>query len=300
MSLDAAGRARAAFLRACELDVAVRKPGNVSLASPGHGMQAAQFRASAHAAAGPLFELGARVGPRIEAAQAASWAACGCNTNLGILLLCAPLALAVERQAGAGTAAGLRQAVAEVLAGLDLDDSRAAFRAIAAARPGGLGRTGAEDVHLPPSLDLRAAMALAAGRDSIARQYSDGYAGIFEIGLPALLASGRGLDAATAAGLPDTAAVQRLFLTLLGAAPDSHIVRKHGPDLAQTVMRAAQAWQLDLARRGVDRPALDEDPAYLAWDEALKREGINPGTTADLCVASLMVHACLNPAGGDR
>jgi triphosphoribosyl-dephospho-CoA synthase len=32
-----------AFLCACELDVRVRKPGNVSLASPGHGMQAAMF-----------------------------------------------------------------------------------------------------------------------------------------------------------------------------------------------------------------------------------------------------------------
>jgi nicotinamide-nucleotide amidase len=61
---------QAAFLRACRLDVAVRKPGNVSLASAGHRMQAQQFLASAEAAAGPLFEPGASVGQRIEGAVA--------------------------------------------------------------------------------------------------------------------------------------------------------------------------------------------------------------------------------------
>ena len=37
---------------------------------------------------------GARVGQRIEAAMRATWAVAGCNTNLGILLLCAPVARA--------------------------------------------------------------------------------------------------------------------------------------------------------------------------------------------------------------
>ena len=70
-------RARACFVRACELDVAVRKPGNVSRESSGHGMHADMFIASAHAAAGPLFEPGARVGQRIEAAVAATWEVAG-------------------------------------------------------------------------------------------------------------------------------------------------------------------------------------------------------------------------------
>ena len=48
-ALTAIERARSAFLCACRLDVAVRKPGNVSRASPGHGMQAAMFLASAAA-----------------------------------------------------------------------------------------------------------------------------------------------------------------------------------------------------------------------------------------------------------
>ena len=55
-----------AFIWACTLDVAVPKPGNVSIASPGHGMVADQFIASARAAAAPLCEPGAPVGRRIE------------------------------------------------------------------------------------------------------------------------------------------------------------------------------------------------------------------------------------------
>ncbi|HSI59930.1 MAG TPA: triphosphoribosyl-dephospho-CoA synthase, partial [Ideonella sp.] len=178
--------ARACFLRACALDVAVPKPGNVSLASPGHGMQAAQFLASAQAAAQALFRRGVPVGERIEAAMAASWAAAGCNTNLGILLLCAPVAVAVEHEPGPHTAASLRGAIETVLAGLDRADAAAAFRGIALANPGGLGRADAQDVREAPSVTLREAMALAAGRDLIARQYLNGYAELFELGLHSL------------------------------------------------------------------------------------------------------------------
>jgi triphosphoribosyl-dephospho-CoA synthase len=263
-------RARQAFLRACELDVAVRKPGNVSFVSPGHGMTAAQFMASAQAAAAPLFAAGARVGQRIEAAVVASWAAAGCNTNLGIVLLCAPIAAAVERAPGTG----LRHALEAVLADLNRDDAAAAFRAITRAQPGGLGDALAEDVRHPPSVGLREAMALAAGRDSIARQYVNGYADLFEIAVPRL----------RAAGFTDLA-VQRAYLALLVRLPDSHIVRKHGEAVAQTVMSAAQRWH----RQAEAGAVLDESPAFIAWDDELKSAGINPGTTADLTVAALLL-----------
>ena len=101
-------------------------------------MHAEQFVASARAAAGPLFERGAGVGQRIEAAMEATWRAAGCNTNLGILLLCAPIAAAVEREGACASVAALRSAIESVLAALDLDDARAAYRAIAQANPGGL------------------------------------------------------------------------------------------------------------------------------------------------------------------
>ena len=268
------------FRRACALDVAVRKPGNVSAASAGHGMDARLFLASARAAASGLFAPGASVGARIEAAVAATLAAAGCNTNLGILLLCAPLARALEAVGPAGaTLSTLRAALGDVLQALDVDDARAAFRAIAAAHPGGLGRAEAQDVHAEPTVTLLEAMRLAAVRDRIALQYANGYADLFDLALPAL-----------AAALPadrrvDARAVQALYLALLAGFPDAHIVRKHGAATAQDVTAEAAPWR-ERARAG---EALDADPGFAAWDESLKARGLNPGTSADLTVAALLI-----------
>ena len=289
----ATDRARACFLRACELDVAVRKPGNVSRASPGHGMHAEMFIASAQAAGAALFQPGARVGERIEAAVAATWAVAGCNTNLGILLLCAPLAAAVEQHPEATTAEALKLAIGEVLTDLDLGDAQAAFRAIARAQPGGLGTAPSQDVRDPPSVDLRAAMALAAPRDSIARQYRDGFAELFDAGAVAL-GTGFSLMSAPAGGSPDAgtvAAVQRLYLWLLSRFADSHIVRNHCDAVAHIVMSAAQAWQLRACRDD----EVDADPDFAAWDASLKASRINPGTTADLTVAALLIASLCGP-----
>ncbi len=283
----AANHAKACFLRACELDVAVRKPGNVSRASAGHGMQAALFIASAQAAVGPLFRPGARVGERIEAAVDATWAVAGCNTNLGILLLCAPIAVAVERRPEATSAPALLDAIEAVLADLDLADAQATYRAISRARPGGLGTAPSQDVDRPPSVDLRTAMALAADRDSIARQYRDGYAELFDAARASTI-NGVSPGAGLAAGEPTaqtTAAVQRLYLALLSRFADSHIVRNHGAAMAHIVMTAAQAWRL---RTGCDGGP-DIDAEFAAWDAHLKAERINPGTTADLTVATLLI-----------
>jgi triphosphoribosyl-dephospho-CoA synthase len=283
--------AKTCFVRACTLDVAVRKPGNVSVASPGHGMTAAQFLASARAAVEPLFAPGERVGRRIERAMAATWAAAGCNTNLGILLLCAPIAAAIEQPAALRGTSQLRAAVQATLCGLDLDDTRHAYRAIALANPAGLGRAQAEDVHDEPQLQLRAAMALAAPRDSIARQYANGFDDVFEVASP-LARLGFSLidfDPGAAVDHPTAASVQQTFLRFLSRWPDSHIVRKHGRAVAQTVMSAAQAWH--------GHPGPDGDPAFAAWDETLKAQRINPGTSADLSVAALLLAGLLGRGG---
>lgn len=275
-----------AFLRACWLDVAVRKPGNVSFALACHGMHAQQFLDSATAAVPALCRAGDRVGARIEAAVAATRAAVACNTNLGIVLLCAPLALAAQRSAGDHRPESLRASLNATLAELDVADAAAAYRAIVIAAPGGLGSAVAQDVHAPPSVTLRAAMALAAQRDRIARQYRDGYAEVFDQALQ-LLAHNLP-SASTARQPPDdatTAAVQALYLHWLATELDSHIVRKHGRQVAQAVMHTAQHWR---ARSAAATP-LDTDPAFAAWGAALARDGLNPGTSADLTVAALML-----------
>jgi triphosphoribosyl-dephospho-CoA synthase len=128
---------------------------------------------------------------------------------------------------------------------------------------------------------LRAAMAEAAGRDAIARQYATGFADIFAIGLPAY-------EGALARGAARAWAVTETYLAWLAALPDSHLARRHGPAAAALVQRAGARW---LARlRAAPAPARLASP-LLAWDARLKRQGRNPGTSADLTVATLFAHA---------
>ncbi|MGT2475912.1 triphosphoribosyl-dephospho-CoA synthase [Paraburkholderia terrae] len=281
---DLLSRARDAFLHACRLDVETAKPGNVSTASAGHGMQAAQFIDSAEAAAPALFARGARVGTRILDAVTRTQRVAGCNTNLGIVLLVAPLAAALEPLDDTPPldAARWQASVENVLTRLDIDDARAAYRAIALANPGGLGDAPEQSVHAPPTVDLREAMSLAAERDSIARQYANGFADIFGVGLDAI--------AQSHCSTP-TAITLDVFLTFLGAWPDSHILRKHGVAVAQSVTREARERHAQWL--GADTPA---HAAQLdAWDAELKAQGVNPGTSADLSVATLFVATLLDP-----
>jgi triphosphoribosyl-dephospho-CoA synthase len=223
---DMSATIEAAFVWACEQDVVCAKPGNVSIASAGHGMTADLFLASARAACAPLAQRGAPVGARIEAAIANTRAAAGCNTNLGIVLLCAPLAAAFEVQ----SPVTVESSIQHVLRTLTVEDACAAYRAIAMANPGGLGEAPKQSVGTVPTIDLRAAMALAANRDSIARQYTEYFRDVLAFGLATF-------DAAHAArAASPTALADGVLLTWLGFLarwPDSHIARKHGDACAQ-------------------------------------------------------------------
>ncbi len=262
----------AAFEAACRTELAAPKPGNVHRFAAGHGMTAADFERSAAAAAPGLCRAGAGLGARIRDAVIATRAALGQNTNLGIVLLAAPLAMAAE-QGG-----DLRAAVARVLAAADLADAAAVFRAIALAAPGGLGTAPRHDVREEARVLLSEAMAQAAPGDAIARQWVTGFADIFTLGLPALAAA-RGRE------WPALAA----YLAFLAAFPDSHIRRKHGEAVAEAVRREAAPWPARLAA-SEPRALL---PALLAWDAALKAADLNPGTSADLTVASLFAERLL-------
>ncbi|WP_084688795.1 triphosphoribosyl-dephospho-CoA synthase [Paraburkholderia oxyphila] len=282
-----AAKIEAAFLWACELDVMCAKPGNVSIASAGHGMNAGLFLASARAACAPLARAGAMVGARIEAAIANTRAAAGCNTNLGIVLLCAPLAAAFETQALPDALPALETSVQQVLRALSVEDACAAYRAIALANPGGLGETDSQSVGTTPTVDLRAAMALAADRDSIARQYANDFRDVLGFGLATFRAA-CARRAASPTALAD--AVLLTWLGFLARWPDSHIARKHGDACAQRVSNEAAAWLAQGDARLCAPHALD------GWDAELKASGINPGTSADLTVATLFAAACLDPA----
>jgi triphosphoribosyl-dephospho-CoA synthase len=256
-----------AFADACHAELDALKPGNVHRFAAGHGMEAAHFEAAAAASAPWIGAAGLSVGQRIAGAVDAALAAAGLNTNLGIVLLCAPLAQA----ALALRPAPLRERLALVLAALDVQDAHDAFGAIARANPGGLGDEPAADVRAPAQIPLGAAMALAAHRDMIARQYAGGFAEVFAIGVPPL----HGAPLAPAR-------LEDVFLAFLAGHPDSHIARKFGPDAAEAVRAEAEVVRHEI--EGLSQQA--RHGRLLAFDARLKAGGRNPGTSADLTVAS--------------
>ncbi len=266
----------AAVVRAaCITDVRAFKPGNVSFASPGHGMRAEDFVASAQVMSVAIAAPAADVGQRILRAVEATQAVVQFNTNLGIVLLCAPL---VHAAIGSSNELILCERLRPVLAGLDEYDAELAYRAIRMAKPGGLGRSDRHDVAQSPSVTLREAMGEASTRDRIAHQYVTDYRDIFETGLPAL-------EDGIARGLNREWAAVIVYLTFLARYPDSHVARKHGGEVAASV--SLQARDLSQALERAGDPA-QEMPELEAFDRQLKARSINPGTSADMTVATLV------------
>jgi triphosphoribosyl-dephospho-CoA synthase len=264
-----------AFEQACLDELDAPKPGNVHVFADGHRMTVTDFERSAAAATRPLAATGQRVGARILGAVEASFEAVKSNTNLGIILLCVPLAAAAEARPY-----NLQSSLSTILQGLDREDADLTFRAIVRASPGGLGRAEHYDVFKPATVTLREAMAEAADRDRIARQYVTDFADVFGLGEPAFAA-------ALAASSDRRLATLTAYLGFLSAFPDSHIVRVHGLSVADQVRREAANLA---AQAGKANRLNDVLPDVLGWDATLKHASVNPGTSADLTVATLFAH----------
>jgi triphosphoribosyl-dephospho-CoA synthase len=261
---------------ACLLEVSAPKPGNVSPGRHFADLTYEDFLTSA-VAIGPAFTRVADqpVGETIR--QAIEMTSCWTktNTNLGIVLLLAPLATAALT-AGSGD---LRHALRHVLDEMTVKDARDVYAAIRHARPGGLGRSDTQDVASEPDVTLLEAMRLAADRDGIAREYATAFAVTFERGAPTLAR-------ARADGLSWSDAVVETFLSLLALSIDTHIVRRAGVAAAERVSTLArEALAAGGVRSAAGRQAVEE------MDRAMRdaRNSNNPGTTADLTAAAIFV-----------
>ncbi len=269
-----------AWLHACELDIVTYKPGNVSIYAAGHGMTADQFRLSYRVTAKPITDFTLSLGEKIFYSIRDTHGAVGCNTNLGIVLLCAPLIQAFQSVlSNCENSVSLSERVSNVLDATSIKDADWAYQAIRVANPGGLGHSDQQDVANPPQVTLQKAMQLAADKDRVAYQYANDYKDIFEYGVPryreALLRWG---DARWA-----TLAV---YVGLLSTIPDSLIVRKYGNRFTRKV-----ASRMTLVNKQLEE-FNPEKPEHLFSvlkdvDTEFKAAGINPGTTADLTVTSV-------------
>ncbi|MFI3189224.1 triphosphoribosyl-dephospho-CoA synthase [Crenothrix sp. D3] len=262
------------YQQACEVELQAFKPGNVSIYSAAHDMTVDDFRLSAKVSASPLCNRDYSLGEKIFYAVKATREAVGCNTNLGIILLCAPLIQAVEFCTAGIT---LRQALHQVLTTTTLADAEWAFKAIALAAPAGLGDVAQQDVKAPAAVTLTEAMQLASAKDRIALQYLTDYKDIFDFAVlrynRALLKWDNHHWAAVA-----------VYANLLSHYPDSHIERKYGNQY--TEMLASRMNQLNSELSATENPDLMM-PLLHNIDQELKSQRINPGTTADMTVATV-------------
>jgi triphosphoribosyl-dephospho-CoA synthase len=258
---------------ACLLEVTARKPGNVHRYADLPGLHFVDFLLSAAAIAEPLDRAETvGVGRAVLEAIEATRRVVGTNTNLGIVLLLAPLAAVpapVRLDAG----------IEDVLAATTVDDARHVYRAIRLAQPGGLGTVPDQDVAREPTITLREAMGMAMDRDLIARQYVHGFREVLGEAVPALRQSLEG-------GWPVETAIVATGLRLLANYPDSLIARKYGHVHATEVSgRAADLVEAGWPECNNAWQRIDEFDCWLRQPA----NRFNPGTTADLVTAALYV-----------
>ena len=271
-----------AFKAACMAELESLKPGNVHIFADGHGMTVQDFIASAESASKVIAQPDLSLGMRILKSVQATQNAVKTNTNLGIILLCAPLihaAIIVDLPPNKLT---FSQALEFVLADTTITDAENTFAAICLANPAGLGAVAKHDVYQTATCTLLAAMQSAVNpnipNDMVAQQYTNNYAQIIQGVMLYQQALARWQRPAWA--------LTAVHLHFMAHYCDSHIVRKYGETIAKLVQ--SEALEHESAFLKAYNPNNYLTP-LLKFDAALKKRGLNPGTSADLTVATRLM-----------
>ena len=253
---------------ACTWEVLARKAGNVCPGREFPDLTVADFLNSA-AAIAPVLELAPTqpLGVTILRCIEATRQVVSTNTNLGIVLLLAPLASVPLDEP-------LQPGLAGVLSRTTVEDARNAYAAIRLANPGGLGSAPEQDVRDEPTLPLRDVMALAMDRDLIASQYATDFDVVRNLLIFGLA------QAASKYGNLERAIIE-MQLYLLFRNGDDLIRRKTGKD----VPRLTAITILNALDTPEGRQTLVNFDTFLRSDNHAR----NPGTTADLIAAALFV-----------
>ncbi len=264
-----------AIRRSCVLEASAAKPGNVHPRASFTDLTFEDFVHSAEAAS-PVLGRAAELGVGRAAFQAieATRAVVSSNTNLGIVLLIAPLAAVPLNRS-------LREGIGDVLDRLTRDDAAWVYRAIRLAQPGGLGTANDQDIANEPTETLLEVMTLAADRDGVAAQYANGFSWVLDEGLPFLASVGQEF------GQHWESAIIELHLRLLANHPDTLIARKCGESVAAEASRLARRCLPE--RTGKPLESGERTRRIGEFDQWLRADGHrrNPGTTADLVAACL-------------
>ena len=268
-----------AYLKACLAELEALKPGNVHIFADGHGMQVQHFIDSAEVSAPVLCDdaqYGDRtLGQRILAALEVTYAKVACNTNLGIILLAAPIVQATLQYPHLPLLQGLKQVLIETT----VEDAALVYVGIRLVNPAGMGERDEHDVSQNPQVTLLEAMQLASEHDMVARQYAEGYTQLFSQTIPVY-------KTYCARWERPAWALTAVYLYWLSLVPDSHIARKYGNAVAHQVQQTA-------SEHAKEFMALENPKSYMStllqWDQSLKQDSLNPGTSADLTVITVML-----------
>ena len=166
-----------------------------------------------------------------------------------------------------------------VLSNLNSDDADLTYQAIAKANAGGLGEVEGMDVRGQAPDSLLEAMNCAKERDFIAAQYTNQFDDVLSVAAPKLRHS-------QDLGLTQPNAIVRTHVELMSLYPDSLIARKCGIEVAnESASRAAAVLAQASSGQEAYVAALSDLDFWLRTDGHRR----NPGTTADIIGASILV-----------
>ena len=279
MSKLTENQVKMAFEYACKLDVFSIKPGNVFLNHPAYGMSHKDFLQSSMACSDIMCEQNMDIGLKILESVKASMDVVGCNTNLGIILLCVPIVEAVymdkEHKFDQNN-------LKIVIDNINYKQTKSIYKAINLANAGGMSSKEEFDLKSNKSdnFTLFEAMNFAKTYDYIASEYTKYFYNII---------NNISLNWRNYFKLMnnDECATTATFLKQIASNPDSLIARKHGLSTAEQVS--------ERFKEIADEYCALKDPnilnnKLLLLDSELKIQGLNPGTTADVVVASIFLN----------
>tara|TARA_B100001057_G_scaffold260428_1_gene260623 strand:+ start:1302 stop:2147 length:846 start_codon:yes stop_codon:yes gene_type:complete len=268
-----------AFEYACKLDVFSIKPGNVLLNRPAYGMTHKDFLQGSMACSDTICEPNLDIAEKIYQSVNASMDVVGCNTNLGIILLCAPIVQAIYLDKDHKfNQSNLKKVINDI----DSKQTQKIYKAINIASAGGMGEKSEYDLKNSKKVNftLYEAMKYASPYDYIAFQYSTYFDNIINNLAPCWRKYFNKFNS-------DENATTALFMEFISGNPDSLIARKHGIDKALEVSDKF----VELSREyNESKNPNNLNNQLLLLDSELKIQGLNPGTTADVVVASIFLN----------
>ena len=262
----------------CDTEIKSLKPGNVHKYSKGHGMNIKDFLKSSLIISKCLTKNNLDLGKKILVSVNEIQNKIKKNTNLGIILMLSPIATIVQKE-GVISKEELLKKIKSLIKKQNIKNSIPIFKAISLTSPGGLGFSKKYDVNEPSNTNLYKAMEFAKEKDLIARQYCNGFKDIYKIGIPAYKIFYNKW------GKVDWA-LTGVYLTFLKKFNDSHIVRNKGNKIATSIKKEAKKYYFFLKN---NKSLTKIKKKLLVFDKKLKSKRINPGTTADLTVATLLL-----------